>query len=212
MRAQRHEPVRLDPATAPQHPHDRGLQVVIADQVKYPAIPFQRADVPLQERLLGLVPERDHERGPGEARAHLEQVHLDHLPAQRAPSPPPVDLGLHTRVADQRHEHLADHRPARGAWRARTGRPAAQTPPRRAQRRAAARSAEQCDAACAAPPDPAFKPSRRSPPDTPPASAPADPPARASAAATADSNACLTARRCTPWRLANSLTDSPSRA
>ena len=29
---------------------------------------------------------------------------------------------------------------------------------------------------------------------------------------TADSNACLTARRCTPWRLANSLIDNPSRA
>ena len=32
------------------------------------------------------------------------------------------------------------------------------------------------------------------------------------AGGTADSNACLTARRCTPWRLASSLIDNPSRA
>ena len=47
-----------------------------------PAEPFQRADVPLKERLLALGHERHHERGAGETRSHLEQAHLDHKKAE----------------------------------------------------------------------------------------------------------------------------------
>ena len=71
-------------------------------------MPLQRADVPLQERLLGLRHERHHERRPGEARPHLKQVHLDQLTAQQDLRLPPIDLALNACVADQRHEHLAD--------------------------------------------------------------------------------------------------------
>jgi len=64
--------------------------------------------VALQERLLGLGLERDHERRPGEARPHQEQVHLDQHAAQPDLRLPPVDLGLSPRVGPERHEHLAD--------------------------------------------------------------------------------------------------------
>ena len=71
-------------------------------------MPFQRADVPLQERLLRLILERDHERGTGETRPHLEQMHHDRLTPQQDRRLPPIDLRLDPGVADQRHEHLAD--------------------------------------------------------------------------------------------------------
>ena len=109
MRAQRHKPIRLDPTTAPQHPHDRRrLQIVITQHVKHAAVPLKRPDVPLQERLLGLLPKRHHECCPRETRPHLEQVHVDRHAAKHHPRLSPVDLGLNTGVADQRHEHLAD--------------------------------------------------------------------------------------------------------
>jgi hypothetical protein len=64
--------------------------------------------VTLQERLLGLLAERHHERGAGEAGAHREQMHHRLLAAQQNGRLPPIDLRLDTRIRDQRHEHLAD--------------------------------------------------------------------------------------------------------
>ena len=108
MRTQPDEPIGLDPAATLQHPDDRAFEVVVADQVKDAAMPFQRADVPLQERLLRLIPERDHERGTRETRPHLEQMHHHRLTPQEDRRLPPIDLRLVAGVADQRHERLAD--------------------------------------------------------------------------------------------------------
>ena len=54
VRTQRDEPVRLDPAAALQHLLHRRAQVVEPDLREHAAEPFERLDVQLQERLLGL--------------------------------------------------------------------------------------------------------------------------------------------------------------
>ena len=111
VRAQRDEPIGLDPPAALEHLLDRRGQVVETDLGEHAAEPLKRLHVQLQERLLGLDQRRLAERRARERRAHHEQMHrrrdarqLDHRLA-------PVDLGLHARRVDLRHEHLAD-RPA----------------------------------------------------------------------------------------------------
>ena len=90
--------------------------IFVADQIEHPGEPFQRGDVPLQERLLALGLKRDHERRARETRAHQEQMHDRQLAAQQHLRLAPVNLGLYPRVGRQRHEHLADI-PGRAATR-----------------------------------------------------------------------------------------------
>jgi hypothetical protein len=107
MRPQRDEPVRLDPATALQDRLDRRAQVVIADLVEAAAEPAERLDMTLEKRLLRLALERDHERRPRVAGAHVKQKHLRAEAAQQHLRLTPVDLGLDRRIMRERHERLA---------------------------------------------------------------------------------------------------------
>ena len=163
-----------------------------------------------QKRLLGLALERDHERRARVAGAHHEQVHDRLDAAQHDGRLAPVDLGLHARLADQRHERLADlpklaaapvdiardlalgdlramlldePLPARLAvWRCLRG----------ASRSAFSHSSMICRYA--------------------PNAGAGRPSGDRFSGGTADSSACRTARRCTRCRLANSRIDNPSRA
>ena len=118
VRAQRDEPVRLDPPAALQHLLHRRLQVVKADLREHPAEPLERLHVQLQERLLGLHQRRLTERRPGERRAHHEQMRLHRHPAEHHERLAPVDLRLHPRRVDLRDEHLPDRKPHRPLARA----------------------------------------------------------------------------------------------
>src|ERR1035437_45957 len=62
MRAQRDEPVRLDPPAALEHLLPRRLQIVKPAAREDPAEPLERLRVQLQERLLGLDQRRLAER------------------------------------------------------------------------------------------------------------------------------------------------------
>ena len=111
VRAQRDEPVRLDPPAALQHLLHRRLQVVEPDLREYAAEPLERLHVQLQERLLGLDQRRLAERRARERRAHHEQMHLHRHPAEHDQRLAPVDLRLHARGVDLRDEHLPDRPP-----------------------------------------------------------------------------------------------------
>ena len=76
VRAQRDEPVGLDPPAALQHLLHRRGQVVEPDLREHAAEPLERLHVQLQERLLGLDQRRLAERRARERRAHHEQMHL----------------------------------------------------------------------------------------------------------------------------------------
>ena len=79
VRAQRDEPLVLDPVAALQRLLRRARQVVVADRREYAGEPVQRVHVPLEERLLALRLERHHETRPREARAHQKQAeHRQH--------------------------------------------------------------------------------------------------------------------------------------
>ncbi len=62
--------------------------------------------VSLQERLLGAVRERHRERRTRMTRTHVKQVDLRRRPSHRDLRLTPVDLRLHTRTVDLRHERL----------------------------------------------------------------------------------------------------------
>ena len=193
--AQRDEPVLLDPPAAAQHLLDRRAQVVVADQREGAAEEAERLHVRLQERLLRLPLEGDHERGARVAGAHQEQVHRAPLPGDLDDRLAPVDLRLDTRLVHLRHEHLV-HRlaqlaPAHTHIAAHLPSP---TPRPRAPRRAAARPASPCAAAYAAPPDPPTATSR-SAADAGPASAPDAAPAVFRGGGNGEASACRTARR-----------------
>ena len=53
--AQRDEPFGLGAVTAPQHPLDRRLQVVITHPARHPTEVGEGADMTVEERLLGFV-------------------------------------------------------------------------------------------------------------------------------------------------------------
>lgn len=65
VRAERDEPVGLDPITALQDAGHRGLQVVVPDPSGDAAEVGERLDMPLQERFLGLGAVGDVERASG---------------------------------------------------------------------------------------------------------------------------------------------------
>ena len=114
VRAQRDEPVGLDPPAATQHLLDRRGQVVEADLLEHTAEPLERLDVQLQERLLCPDQRRLTERRARERRAHQEQLHLRARPRQVDLRLAPVDLRANARRVGLRDEHLADgpaHRP-----------------------------------------------------------------------------------------------------
>jgi hypothetical protein len=114
VRAQRDEPVALDPATPLEDLLDRGGQVVEADLGEHAAEPVERQRVHLKERLLGLDQRRLAERRAGERGPHHEQMHRRRHARELNLGLAPVDLGLPARSVDLRHEHLPD-RPAQRA-------------------------------------------------------------------------------------------------
>ena len=55
MGTQRDEPIRLGPIPTLQHAHHRGLEIVVTDPGRDTTEVRERADVTIEERLLGLV-------------------------------------------------------------------------------------------------------------------------------------------------------------
>jgi hypothetical protein len=107
VRAQRDEPLVLDPAPALQRLLRRRRQVVVLDRREHAAIPVQGVHVPLNERLLALGLKRHHEARPREARAHQEQPDHRRDPGDHHRRLAPVDLGGHTGVVHLRAERLS---------------------------------------------------------------------------------------------------------
>ena len=106
MGAQRDEPLGLGPVPAAQHPHHRGLEVVIPDPAGHRAEVLERQHVALQERLLRLGSERDM-KGPARARQpHHEHPQLDQHPVDDGVELPEVHLGLRARLVRLRHHDL----------------------------------------------------------------------------------------------------------
>jgi hypothetical protein len=106
--AQRDEAVLLDPPAAAQHLLDRGAQVVVADQREGAAEEVERLHVRLQERLLRLPLERDHERRARVAGPHHEQPDRAPLAGDLDHGLAPVDFRLNPGLVHLRHEHLVD--------------------------------------------------------------------------------------------------------
>src|SRR5437879_4432763 len=79
VRAQRDEAVLLLTPPTAQHLPDRRAQVVVADEREDATEEAERLQMRLQERLLRLPLERDHERRARVAGAHQEQVDLPPL-------------------------------------------------------------------------------------------------------------------------------------
>ncbi len=106
VRAQRDEPVGLNALAATEHLLDRAREIVIAHQAEHPAEPVKRLHVGLQERLLGAVRESHRERCARVAGTHVEQVDLPRARGHPDLRLAPVDLALHARLMDLRHERL----------------------------------------------------------------------------------------------------------
>ena len=92
----RSDSIRSRPA---QDPHHRRFEVVVPDPAGHPAEVLERADVTLQERLLGLVAER-HVKRP----TRVGQPHHEHP----APSRPPRPASRGTRRSRPRPPPRAD--------------------------------------------------------------------------------------------------------
>ena len=153
VRAQRDEPVSLDPPAALQHLLHRRPQVVEPDLREHAAEPLERLHVQLQERLLGLDQRRLAERRAGERRAHHEQMHLHRHPTEHHQRLAPVDLGLDARArGPAARTPRRPATPARACEPARTDGPSPQRHRHRAHQPAAARSAWRYAAASPARP------------------------------------------------------------
>ena len=175
MRAQRDEPVGLNPPAALQHLRDRGLQVVVAHQARNPVEELERGDVPLQERLLGLARVRRTKHAP-EKHARIRNRYTSSATPAITTSPRPSRPPPPRPARAQRHEHLVDRLAQRAP-------PLADIPAdlplghlaRHARPATARGSAGRYAAACAAPPG-RPQATNRSARATRPASAPAAPP------------------------------------
>jgi hypothetical protein len=108
VRSERDEPIALDAPASLEDLLDRRGQVVEADLGEHAAEPLKRLHVQLQERLLGLDQRRLAERRPRERRAHHEQMHRRRDARELNHGLAPIDLRLHARGMDLRHEHIAD--------------------------------------------------------------------------------------------------------
>jgi hypothetical protein len=106
MGPQRHEPLGLDPVPAPQHPHHRSLQVVVADPARHPAEVVERPDMTVQEHLLALAQIRPRERPTRRRESHDEQLQLAQHPGQIDADRAEVDLGLLAQRVTLGHHHL----------------------------------------------------------------------------------------------------------
>ena len=197
VRAQRDEPVLLDPAAAAQHLLDRRAQVVVADQREHAAEeartpprapPGTPAASAARTRSRTPRPSSRRASGTGSTVRRCPAISTTASPQSTSASTP----GSCTCGTNTSSDRLAQLTPAQ---RARSGAPAAPTPRPRARRRAAARPASPCAAACAAPPDP--------PAATPSISAPIRPQLRRRpplrqrfrGGGNGDASACRTARR-----------------
>ena len=106
VRPQRHEARVLEPFPTQRAPDHRGLEVVVADHpARCPTERGERAHVPVQERLLGLVGVGVVERTAGVRQAHAEHPQPQHHPAYAGAELTEVDLGLLTRrvLLDDHH-------------------------------------------------------------------------------------------------------------
>ena len=115
MRPQRDESVRLEPVTTLQHPHDRGLQVVVADPARHTTEVFERADVAVQEHLLRLVQIRAAEPTTRRGEAHHEQRHLHQHASDIDTDRPEIDLGFRAQQMRLRNVDLSQRRRPLGA-------------------------------------------------------------------------------------------------
>ena len=106
MRAQRYEPLRLSPVPPPQHPHDGGLEVVVADPARHRAQILERQHVPFQERLLRLGGERDMKRPARARQPQHEHPQLHQRPGDHRVELAEVHLGLRARQMRLRHADL----------------------------------------------------------------------------------------------------------
>ena len=105
---QRHEPGMLEPFPAQRDPDHRRLQIVVADHPgRHPAERLERSDMPVQERLLGLVGVGEVERLARVRQPHTKHEQLHHLPGDRGGELAEVDLRLRRRRMGLRHHHLA---------------------------------------------------------------------------------------------------------
>ncbi len=97
VRAQRDEPIRLDPPAAAQHLLHRRAEIVIAHLGEHASEPRERERVTLQKRLLRLDRAGHAERRAREARPHEKQMHPGQRPRQVDVRLTPVNLGRHPR-------------------------------------------------------------------------------------------------------------------
>jgi hypothetical protein len=104
--AQRDEPLRLFPVPSPEHAHDGGFEVVVADPRRHGPEVREREHMALQERLLCLGGERDVERPPGVRQPHHEHPQLQPDSGDGCGELAEVDLRLGSRLMGLRHCHL----------------------------------------------------------------------------------------------------------
>jgi hypothetical protein len=115
VRAQRDEPLVLEPLAPQHHPDHRGPQVVVADHPgRHPAQRGERPHVPVQKRLLRLVGVGHVHRLARVRQPQHEQVQAHHHPADRGAELTEVHLGLSARRMPLRHHHLPPVQPHLG--------------------------------------------------------------------------------------------------
>ena len=108
VRPQRDEAIGLHAPAALEDLLDRRPQIVVAHQRRNAAEEVKRLGVPFEERLLRLVEERSGKRRARVTEAQMKEMNLRAPAAQQHPCLAPVDLALHPRRVQLRHERLTD--------------------------------------------------------------------------------------------------------
>ena len=108
VRAERDKAGGFQPVPTAQHLDDRGLQVVVADAPGHATEPFERADVAVEEHLLGLAGVDTVERPARGGQPHHEEMAGDELAVADEAHLPEVDLGLLAGWVDLRHLDLGE--------------------------------------------------------------------------------------------------------
>ncbi len=109
VRAQHDESFGLETITALEYPHHRRLQVVIADPCRHPTEVFERADVAIDEGLLGLVAIHPVERLARRRETYHEHPPVGEHPVEVERDLTEIDLALIAEAMKLRDHHL-DHR------------------------------------------------------------------------------------------------------